>query len=130
MLYPPKEIFPHTLDRRWPSVKQKKLFSSIYDIFFYTQPVFVLRLLLDFCIVHDHIIVFFLFLLYKDFNIFPELFLYFFFIIYTLHIFIYLKKKKEKKKVLLKITRILKRFLGNITDFYFFKKIINFFHNI
>ena len=40
--------------------------------FFYTQPAFVFHLLIDFCITHDQIVVFFLFLLYKDFDIFQD----------------------------------------------------------
>ena len=36
----------------------------------------------------------------------------------------------NKISVLLKFTRISKRFLRSIIDFYFFKKLVNFFHNM
>ena len=39
-----------------------KHFSSFYNIFFYTQPVYCFHLLRDFCNVQDHIVAFFLFL--------------------------------------------------------------------
>ena len=52
-----------------------KHFFSFFNISFYTQPVYFFNLLGDFCNVHDNIIVFFLFLLKKDFGIFHELFL-------------------------------------------------------
>ena len=52
-------------------------FSSFYNTFFYTQQAF--NLLQDFCNVHDHIVTFFVFPIYKDFDIFYDLFLQSFF---------------------------------------------------
>ena len=56
-------------------------FFSFYNIFFYTQQALVFHFLVDSCIVHNHIVIFFLFLLQKDFDIICELFLLTFFII-------------------------------------------------
>ena len=39
-----------------------KRFFSFYNIFCYTKQAFVFHLLVDFCIVYDHIVAFFLFL--------------------------------------------------------------------
>ena len=62
------------------SYNYDKAFFSFYDIFFYTQEAFVFHLLVDLCIVHDHIVAYFF--IYKDFHIFQELsyvvFLYYF----------------------------------------------------
>ena len=38
-------------------------FFAFFNIFFFTQKAFVFHLLVDFCIVHDHIVAFLLFLL-------------------------------------------------------------------
>ena len=42
--------------------------------FFYTHQTFVFHFLVDFCIVQNHIVSFFLFLLQKDFDIFHKFF--------------------------------------------------------
>ena len=50
-------------------------FFSFYNIFFYTQQAFAFDLLVDFCIIHDHIVAIFLYLLQKEFDILNKPFL-------------------------------------------------------
>ena len=61
------------------SYNYNKDFFSFYNIFFYTKQAFVFHLLKDFRIFDDHIVVFFFFfrktlISQKDFDIFRELF--------------------------------------------------------
>ena len=123
-------------------------FFSFCNIFFYTKQAFVFHLLVVFCIVHDHIVPFISFSFSERLWYLSRVFLWSFFIvliiIFNLCIFRQFHKCKKKtiKKiledikiqqvsfimiyiihkisVLLKITRILKRFLRDIIDFYIF----------
>ena len=53
-------------------------FLSLCNTFFYTQLAFVFHLPVDFCVVHDHMVALFLFLLKKDFHeLFFVVFLYY-----------------------------------------------------
>ena len=47
------------------SYKYIKAFFSFYNIFFYTQPAFAFHLLVDFYIIHDHIVAYFFFLFFR-----------------------------------------------------------------
>ena len=82
----------------------------------------------------------FFFFFFRKTNIFHELFLVvllcYFDNIYLMNLQTFLQVNFimnyiiHKISVLLKITRILKLFLRSMINFYFLKKIINFFHNI
>ena len=73
----------------------KRFFFSFYNIFFYTDPVYLFHFLRDFCNVHDNIVAFFSFLFLERFQYFSRaLFVDFlYFLVKFLDSFIYLKKK-------------------------------------
>ena len=124
-------------------------FLSFYNIFFYTQQPFVSHFLLNFCIIHDHIVAFFIFFFFsKTLISFTSFFWKSFFIIlitFSWWIFRYfyicktyfIKKLLEGIKIqqldfivisiihkillLLKITITLKSFWRSIINFYFLK---------
>ena len=57
----------------WVIIITRHLFS-FYNIFFSIQQAFVFHPLVDFCIVHNHIVAFFPVIVYKDFDIFDIFF--------------------------------------------------------
>ena len=131
------------------------IFSMFSVFFFYTQRGFVSYLLVDICIIHNHIVAFFSFsslemlwyylsqAFFQSFFIILIIFSWWIFRhfckckkIYTnklfgeiklLHVNFIMIYIIHKISVLLKITRILKYFLRSKIDFYFLKKKINFF---
>ena len=57
----------------WMIPYNKALFS-FHNVLFYFQPVYFFHLLRDFCKFHGHIVAFFLFLFYKNFDYIYDLF--------------------------------------------------------